>query len=146
MRAWHGSKVEALYSIMYHGRIFASCDPAHRFWEDAPGVYVHKDSTGHKACNYIRFVPLFGDGVFWAAKWEVCIDRADRVPKPGTDQWVQQERSVHLVALWLCGRQAQDMLNGDEFTMCWEPCWELNPETQASSLKYCGDFHAIDSL
>lgn len=49
-RAWHGCKIEGLYSIMYYGNLFASQDAARgdRFFEGAPGVYVHKDSTVEK--------------------------------------------------------------------------------------------------
>ena len=83
---------------------------------------MHKEGTALKAENYIRFVPLFGDGVFWAAKWELRVDRADRVKvKHRTDQWVQRARSVHLVALWLCGRTSAEMHLGDEVTLSWQP-------------------------
>ena len=129
--AWHGCKLEGLYSIMYHGKLFASEDgtQGHRFFPDVPGVYVHKDKTGHKACNYIRFVPLCGDGVFWAAMWELYVDRSDRVPVSHPDQWVQEARSVRLAALWLCGRRAADMEQGSEVSTRWEPSWEANPKS-----------------
>merc|ERR1712048_434919 len=109
-RAWHGCKFEALYCIMYDGHLSASCDAENgeRFFRDKPGVYVHKDGTKHKAGNYTRFVHLCQDGVFWCAKWEVRVDRSDRVPVRNTDQWVQEERSVRLAALWLCGRRYSD--------------------------------------
>merc|ERR1719471_1124194 len=53
IRAWHGCKFEALYSIMFHGCLLESRDPARgeRLLDGAPGVYVHKDGTGHKAEN-----------------------------------------------------------------------------------------------
>lgn len=96
-RAWHGTKFEALYSIMYHGGLMASDSSRKgaRFKDTSPGVYLHKDFTKHKAENYMRFVPLCQNNVFWAAKWEVRVDRSDRVmvSKP-TDQWVQKERSI----------------------------------------------------
>ena len=72
LRAWHGCKFEALYSILYHGELFASYDErrGHRYFPKPPGIYMHKDATARKAENYIRFIPLCGDGVLWAAKWE----------------------------------------------------------------------------
>ena len=114
---------------MYHGHLAASCDRArgHRFFDDAPGVYVHKDGTHRKACNYTRFVPLFQDGVFWCAQWEVRVDRSDRVPVKDTDQWVQEERSVQLVALWVCGRKFSDMEDGSEVSAAWDPLLEASP-------------------
>lgn len=128
-RAWHGCKVESLYSIMYHGKLFASKDAERgdRFSEKAPGVYVHKDGSGAKAGNYVRWVPLFSDGIFWAVKWELRVDRSDRVPPgPGTDQWVQEERSVRLAALWICGRKYEDQMDGEEISG-WKPQKEANP-------------------
>ncbi|CAK0870886.1 unnamed protein product [Prorocentrum cordatum] len=84
VRAWHGCKLEALYSILYHGRLRASCDKSmgDRYFDGAPGIYVHKDATSRKAENYVRFVHLCGDGVFWAAKWEVVVDRRQSVAAP----------------------------------------------------------------
>ena len=126
--AWHGSKIEAMYSILYHGRLFESRNEGDRWLTGAPGVYVHKDKTSHKAENYIRFVPLCGDGIFWAVKWEVLVDRSQRVKPPRkTDQWVQRGCSVRLVALWLCGRTIDGMREGTEVAKRWVPELEANP-------------------
>jgi len=130
-RAWHGCKFEALYSIIFDGRLCESRGEMHggRILADAPGVYVHKDATSHKAQNYIRFVPLCkNSGVFWAAMWEVCVDRKDHVKvSRKTDQWVQPARAVHLVALWLCGRTTAEMRKGDQVSLAWRPKLEANP-------------------
>ena len=134
VRAWHGCKFEALYSILYHSRLVESRDRGRgeRMLARAPGVYVHNDVTAHKAENYCRFVPLCGDGVFWAAKWEVRVDRADRVQVPRqTDQWVQRARSVRLTALWLCGRTCAAMRNGDAVSLAWHPELEAHPTSAA---------------
>ena len=44
-RAWHACPMEALFSIMYHGKLRASHDKAlgDSFWDDAPGVYAFRD-------------------------------------------------------------------------------------------------------
>lgn len=95
---------------------------------DAPGVYVHKEGTSHKAENYMRFVSICGDSIFWAAKWELLVDRARKVRAPQhTDQWVQDPSGVRLVALWLCGRTAEQMRAGDAFSREWRPELEANP-------------------
>jgi len=131
VKAWHGCKVEALYSIMYHGQLRESRNAGRgeRFFGQFPGVYVHKDGTKHKTGSYTRFVPLCRDGVYWATVWEVMVDRADRVAvsASGTDQWVQRERSVRLVALWLCGRTALELEPGSEVAEVWDPNMEANP-------------------
>merc|ERR1712151_194546 len=133
-RAWHGCKFEALYSIMYHGRLLESCDVERgdRFFAGKPGVYVHKDRTCEKTANYMRLVPLCRDGIFWGALWEVRVDRTDRIPVSNTDQWVQPERSVRLVNLWLAGcTYDSSALNQHswEVSDVWDPILEANPHT-----------------
>ena len=127
--AWHGCKIESVYSILYHGRLEESCNIARgdRFFSDAPGVYLHHDQTAHKSENYTRFIDLFLEGTFWSSKWEVVADRQDKVPAKHKDQWVQRARSIHLVALWVCGRTAANMENGSEVQPYWDPFCEANP-------------------
>jgi hypothetical protein len=72
--------------------------------------HCHKDALAHKAEYYARFTALCQDGVFWAAVWEVRVNRSERVANKDTDQWVQREGSVELVALWLRGRRHEDMV------------------------------------
>merc|ERR1712087_918323 len=68
------------------------------------------------------------DGVFWAAKWEVKVNRMEKVPKKSTDQWIQRTGSVRLKALWLCGKRHEDMEDGYEFSDVWNPMFEANPK------------------
>ena len=128
--AWHGCKIEALFAIMTGGRLNASEDEAqgHRFFHDAPGIYVHKDKTRKKTEGYSRYIPLFNDGVFWCSVWELQVDRTRKVPKSGTDQWVQQSGSVILKALWLRGVLYEDMDQGAEFCDAWNPLLEAHPK------------------
>ena len=128
-RAWHGCKLEALYSIMYQGKLLPSDNPdrGQRFHPGRPGVYVHKDGTCYKTLGYSRFTPLCQDGVFWAAIWEVYVDRADRIRSSYTDQWIQPERSVHIAALWLAGCRYEDLPTGMEVTALWIPTHEAHP-------------------
>ena len=81
-KAWHGCKLEALYSILYHGRLRESRKLGDRWLQGLPGVYVHKPQTARKAENYMRFTPLCKDGVYWAAKGEVLVDRSQKVKVP----------------------------------------------------------------
>eukprot|EP00928_Gymnodinium_smaydae_P038365 TRINITY_DN26484_c0_g1_i1.p1 TRINITY_DN26484_c0_g1~~TRINITY_DN26484_c0_g1_i1.p1 ORF type:complete len:925 (+),score=154.82 TRINITY_DN26484_c0_g1_i1:69-2843(+) len=137
-RAWHGCKLEALYSILYHGKLLPSTSKGRgeRFLENAQGVYVHKDGTAHKAEHYMRFVPLCDDGVFWAAKWEVRVDRSVKVKvQRQTDQWVQREEGVKLAALWICGRTANQMRDGDSVSKSWHPDLEANPSAVAAIVR-----------
>ena len=60
VKAWHGTKFEALYSIMCFGRLFESkqLDEGRRHVEGAPGVYLHKEETTKQAEYCARFVQL----------------------------------------------------------------------------------------
>ena len=134
LRAWHGCKIESLYSILYHGQLFESADPSRgeRTKGGKAGVYLHKDGTGAKADNYTRFVPLCSeDGMFFAAKWEVRVNRKHRVKLKSKDQWAQKEggNSIRLVALWVCVRTFSQMVPGDGVSRGWEPEKEANPHT-----------------
>ena len=130
--AFHGNKMEALYSMLYHGQLLESKDESRgeRTLDDAPGVYVHNEDSARKVSNYARFTPLRQDGVFWVVKWEVKVDRKLRV-KPGrqTDQWIQKAAGVQLVALWFCGRTANEMRNSDPVACTWDPELETNPNS-----------------
>ena len=133
-RAWHGSNIEALYSVIYHGKLIVSRDRTRgeRCFDDTPGVYVHKDGTQHKADNYITFARIAKDShAFWAVKWEVRVDRGDRIlkqTKGKTDQWMQKSSgSVQLVALWTCMRTPARLRPEDRVALEWHPTKEANP-------------------
>ncbi len=88
--AWHGCKLEALYSIIFDGHLRPSDVDAgrgERSFRGVPGVYCHKEATSHKAEGYCNFVPLcvdrdgFWDGIFWAANLELLVDRGQSVTR-----------------------------------------------------------------
>ena len=59
--AFHGTKWEAVYPVLYHGRLRASQGPEQgdRVLGDNPansGIYAHKLGTAHKCRDYSRFL------------------------------------------------------------------------------------------
>ena len=136
-RAWHGSKIEALYSIMYHQEINSSEDAerGHRFLENKPGVYCFKDELRSKAAYYARYVPLFRDGVFWSVTWELRVDRSRRVSLQGSDQWAQPGDAVEIAALWVTGKTWRDMTNASAVQLMWDPLLEANPTQRPGGRK-----------
>ena len=81
--------MEGLYSILFHGQLAESngANLGERTLGDVPGVYAHKDGTADKAEGYMRFVDLLNDGVYWAVKFELLVNRSERIiPKVKTDQ------------------------------------------------------------
>jgi hypothetical protein len=133
-RAWHGCKLEALYCILYQGRLAESRDSGRgeRHLDGAPGVYLHPDETRHKAECYSPKVNLCRSGVFWSAMFETRVQRKDQVKvRRKTDQWVQHARSVKLVALWVCGSRVEDLRDGDLVQEHWVPDMEANPWSEA---------------
>ena len=98
------------------------------FFTGSPGVYLHKDSTKHKAEHYMRFVQLVPSLQFFAIKWEARTHRNYRVTvSRQTDQWMQQPSSVSLVALWVCSRHHREMDGGSYLSPAWHPLLEANP-------------------
>ncbi|MCP4242712.1 MAG: hypothetical protein GY772_19320, partial [bacterium] len=99
--AYHGCKLEALYSIVFHGALDKSEDTSRgdRFLADATGVYIFREKVWQKAWGYSRFVPLLRDGCYWCCVWELRVDRTDNVRLAHADQWVQKPRSTRLAAL-----------------------------------------------
>ena len=135
--AWHGCKLEALYSIIFDGHLRPSDVDAgrgERSFRGVPGVYCHKEATSHKAEGYCNFVPLcvdrdgFWDGIFWAASMELLVDRGQSVTPPRkTDQWIQRAAGVKIVAVWLCGRNSSQMHRHSFVTRRWDSKLEANP-------------------
>ena len=98
-----------------------------RFFIGSPGVYLHKDSTKHKAEHYMRFVQL-PSLLFYAIKWEVRTHSNFRVTVARqTDQWVQQPNSIVLAALWVCSCHHTEMIGGSSVSPAWHPLLESNP-------------------
>jgi len=92
-KAWHGSKLEGLYSIVCCGRLAESRSEANgeRMSQGLPGVYCMKDSRRAQAEGYARFVHLFRDGVLWCATFELLVKRNMwGVKQTMRDQWVQR--------------------------------------------------------
>ena len=101
-RAWHGSKLESVYSILHNSALIESGDESRgdRLLAGTRGVYVHKGATSHKAENYVRFAQLAQDGVFWASKWELRVDTTCSVnPGVKTDQSIFKAEGVRLAGL-----------------------------------------------
>ena len=127
--AYHGSKMEALYSIMFQGRLKPSLD---NIKQDVRAVYCHDEETREKSYGYARFMPLFGDGVMWQVVWQVRVDRnravkLSRGRRKDTDQWAQEPSSVHLEAVWFHGVLHENMVNNSEFSEIWNPMIEAHP-------------------
>merc|ERR1712217_240528 len=110
--AWHGCKLEAVYSEMYHRRLSEFCD-------SGPGAHFLSESPGASR-EGLLYVPLCADGIFWSAQWEVRVDRSE-------DDLVHNERSVYIAALWMLGVTSDDMLDGCEVSEKWDPLLEADP-------------------
>ena len=126
-RAWHGCKLEGLYSTLYHGQLIESRDPR-RLVNNKRGVYCFPDTLWYKALFYARFVPLCIDGNFWAATLELLVDPSQKVPAP-TKQHIYKSSGVKIAALWVCGRTPDEMENQARVAREWKPQREANPQS-----------------
>ena len=83
--------------------------------------------------NYMRWIPMCGDGLFWAAKWEVVYASWGSVKRgKRTDQVIQSAESVELAALWLSVRSASMLPEGTPVQAKWSPEREANPRWNQS--------------
>ena len=73
----------------------------------------------------ICFTPLCEDGVFWAAKWEVLVDKRRQIVTLNSRERGGKFR--HLSALWLSGVKYEHMVEGAAFSTAWNPRFEANP-------------------
>ena len=78
----------------------------------------------------MRWIPMCGDGLFWAAKWEVVYASWGSVKR--TDQVIQSAESVELAALWLSVRSASMLPEGTPVQAKWSPEREANPRLTQS--------------
>lgn len=134
--AWHGTKIEALYSIFREGQLRESGDETrgHRFANNSRGVYLFPDRYGTKADWYALFSNLFDDGLFWAAKLEVLRHPFGKVQRqPPVPQMTLKAECVSIVALWLCCRDSATMEIGSWFHV-WDPILEMPPDAPRPQL------------
>ena len=132
-KGWHGSKIEAIYKILFEGKPSPSTDKelGHRMHENAPGVYVHEDKNSQKAGYYMKCVPLKSNGIFWAVMIELQCNRDKKVKAQRyTDQWIQQPDSTELVALWFRRHNVTTLPQGECLAPKWEPKHEANPRNK----------------
>ena len=67
-RFWHGSKLQTLWSVLYHGKLKASNDVrrGEAYLEGKPGVYAHDDAGLPSCWNYVVHQELGMSGVLHA--------------------------------------------------------------------------------
>ena len=123
-KAWHGTKMENLYAIIAAKTLIPGPTQLEHV---ANAVYVCGDHIRSHANFYMRYVPLCQDGVFWAVKWEVSVDRNRKFPSSKTNQWLQRPGSVVLEALWVSGKTSRSLLNDEVVQLAWYPHLEVRP-------------------
>ena len=134
VRLWHGCKNYGVPNILRYG-LGCSFDKAlgHRFFPGTPGIYAHGDEYAVKCENYLTYNSFLDDGVFWGAKLELRGDRIGRIPKKDTDQVIQKEGTVRIVALWVQGLNLQTIRSDLWSYTDYEPTWESKNEPPPSA-------------
>ena len=101
VRAFHGTRWYAVWSILNSKVLLESNNHAlgHDFWK--AGVYCSPLMT--TARSYAIPHELFGDGVYFRAMFEVCVDLNRRTARraKGGEQWVFPSEAVRVKALWV---------------------------------------------
>ena len=134
VRLWHGCKNYGVPNILRYG-LGCSFDKAlgHRFFPGTPGIYAHGDEYAVKCENYLTYNSFLDDGVFWGAKLELRGDRIGRIRKKDTDQVIQKEGTVRIVALWVQGLNLQTIRSDLWSYTHYEPTWESKNEPPPSA-------------
>ena len=147
-KAWHGTCLPALYSILRRGALVESHDKSRgdHFLEGFPGVYCFADALVDKVSFYCPFVEMFRDGSFWCVKLELLVDRKEKARSPPsrvTDQWIQLAHGVQLVALWVCGLTHESM-NPHFRVVPWVPLAEAHPSDRVWLPKHLRDVAVVE--
>ena len=131
-RGWHGFRLESLPSMLYNG-----------LQESAPGrvgtqnhvgescLYCCSDEFVTMAAGYRNYTPG-PQGLYWSAMWELVVDRAwgkYAVCKPKRKgQWLQRKSGYARRALWIHVMCADDLVDGENIQVAWEPLFECSIE------------------
>jgi hypothetical protein len=68
--AYHGTRLEGLSATIRDGRLVKG--PGMKLYKS--GVFCFSEERVGKAYTYAAWVPLFLDGFFWRAIWELKVD------------------------------------------------------------------------
>ena len=115
-RAWSGVNMYILWSIFRFG------------WKGSWGKngqfggWCHKDSTRKRCGSYMYYVQS-GTGIAWGVLLELLVDRTRG--RTAQDQWVQDEGSSAIVAVWFHGVKHKDFFGGQYIWPAWDPGLEV---------------------
>jgi hypothetical protein len=135
-QAVHGSNIAALYSILATGTIKESTttEDGDRFFPTAPGAYCHgydpksqrkvKDLR-QKADNYLTYWSPLDDGIYYAVKVDLDVDR-DQGKIARGDQWVQPGDSTRITGICIHAVKWHEIPMNRSFTEGWDPLKESN--------------------
>ena len=118
-RAFHGTRFQCLYSILFGRQLIPG--------PEAPGVYMYSLMNRHKAERWMNLAELRDDGVYYGVLVEAIVDTNKQIKQRGSNQIIQLPGSVHIVAVWVCARHWTG-LNDDDFVQStWSPEREVAP-------------------
>ena len=139
-RAVHGTSVQALYSILYHGKIKTSSDVSRGegFLEGYPGVYTHNIEDWGFSKGYATYTSLGIPGLYFQVMVEVARKHGTRAQFPDNlgankKQCVNKASDVKILALWLSIKTMsqfkpdQDWVFVGKSKQGWDAMCEANP-------------------
>ena len=105
-RFWHGSKLQTLWSVLYHGKLKGSnnLSRGEAYLGGKPGIYTHDDQGLPSCWNYVVHQELGMSGVLHAIIYELrCPENlAKKTPRnPRAAQFTLPEESAVLTAVWI---------------------------------------------
>jgi len=114
--AFHGSRFDCLYSILWSRRLLPSKDKALDkvfFFDHRPGMDIARWNT--------KWVDLRGDGIYYGVMFEAMVDSSQSAHA------IQEPGIVYLTAVWVRACTWRKLLPKQYVQPQWEPRNEVKP-------------------
>ena len=122
-QAWHGSRFEFVYSIMYDSQLQPS-------WSSKLGhqcIYLRRRKNRHiSEFTDMTRTDLQADGIFYGPLFEALVDRHQSFKHDAW--WIQKLGSVMLSALWVHSSHWSALEEGMPVGGSWCPLREIKPK------------------
>ena len=130
--AWHGTSMNCLYSIMYHGYISESVDNTK---QEKSGVYCHgkddsvgKKDTRGKAAHYSTWSQMFANHTWYSPVIILEVNRGSPRSRSAGDQWVLPFDGCRIKAVRVAAKRSEDLEYNSYFMDPWDGLEEVHPK------------------
>lgn len=133
-RSFHGSWIQNLYSVLYHGGLAMSTSTWGTMLEGRPGIYTHDNFAD--AASYAMFSQIGLPGVWFRVVFEVARRFGDSYPErlgSNKKQCVSVPVNIVLLAVWVNFKPTNELDDSDMLfyhKKMWSPSHEADPQDE----------------